>query len=304
MILTLEKQLDALCEYAIGDFHRTRMGLPLIDATIGGPAPGELLTITGRSFTGKSIVAQNVVLNNPQVPSLFFSLEMPANQALIRLYAMWSGVDSREVQKAIDNGTIPDNLYELSNAFPYHRIVDTPGIGLDRMSDAVKAYQDEVQRSPEFVIIDYLELLGRDRSQAAVEGVQNSVVAVREWGREHNLRVFLIHQANMSTNIWEPPTENSPRYAGMAQSDFLLGVWRPHRDPQLDSASRFYLGNKFHINVLKNRAYFEALDKVEYTCHPSLRLIEGDVIAYVNPLVSSQEDRDERYVEEVLRDMA
>lgn len=289
MILTLEKQLDALCEYAIGDFHRTRMGLPLIDDTIGGPAPGELLTITGRSFTGKSIVAQNVVLNNPGVPSLFFSLEMPANQALIRLYAMWSGVDSREIQKAIDNGTIPDNLYGLADHFPYHRVVDTPGLSLDRMSDYVKSFEDDVQKKLEFVIVDYLELLGRDRSQAAVEGVQNSVVAVREWGREHNLRVFLIHQANMSTNIWEPPTENSPRYAGMAQSDFLLGVWRPHRDPNLDTPSRQYLGNKFHINVLKNRAYFESLDLVEYTCHPSLRLIEGDVIAYVNPLVSSQE---------------
>lgn len=289
MILSLERQLDALAEYASGDFHRTRMGLPTIDRAIGGPAPGELLTITGRSFTGKSIVAQNVVLNNPTVPSLFFSLEMPANQALIRLYSMWSGVDSRQVQKAIDNGTIPDNLYNLVDHFPYHRIVDTPGIGLDRMSDAIKAYEDDVQKSPEFVIIDYLELLGRDRSQAAVEGVQNSVVGVREWGRQHNVRVFLIHQANMSTNIWEPPTENSPRYAGMAQSDFLLGVWRPHRNPAIAQGERDYLGNKFHINVLKNRAYFESLDKVEYTVHPSLRLIEGDVIAYVEPLVSTQE---------------
>lgn len=281
MILSLERQLDALAEYAVGDFHRTRLGLETIDNLIGGPAPGELLTITGRSFTGKSIVAQNVVLNNPKVPSIFFSLEMPANQALIRLYSMWSGVDSKEVQKVIDAGKLPDNLYDVVDAFPYHRIVDTPGLGLDRMSDAIKAYQDDLGTTPEFAIIDYLELVGRDRSQDAVEGVQNSITAVRDWGRSHNLRVFLIHQSNMSAHIYEPPTENSPRYAGMAQSDFLLGVWRPHRDPNITEADKRYLSNKFMINVLKNRAYFESHEGVTYTCAPSLRLLEGDV--YVAP---------------------
>jgi hypothetical protein len=87
----------------------------------------------------------------------------------------------------------------------------------------------------------------------------------------------------MSAAIYEPPTENSPRYAGMAQSDFLLGVWRPHRDPTITEADKRYLSNKFMINVLKNRAFFESHEGVTYTCAPSLRLLEGDV--YVAPRV-------------------
>lgn len=288
-MLSVEKQIDALAEYAVGDFHRTKLGLPSIDRLIGGPAPGELCTIVGRSFTGKSIVAQNIVHNNPQVPSIFFSMEMPANQVLIRQYAMWSGCDVREVQFAIDEGKIPDDLYTMAGDYPYHRIVDSAGLSLESASKAVSEYEDDFGRRPEFVIFDYLELLARDRSQSAVEGVQNSVVAVREWGRQHNVRVFLVHQSNMSANTWEPPTENSPRYAGMAQSDFLLGVWRPHRDPSITEAERNFYKNKFLLNVLKNRAYFESSERELYTIAPSLRLLEGDVHVEAVPLQASGE---------------
>jgi replicative DNA helicase len=271
---SLERTIDALAEYSQSPVKRVGTGLNLIDVTIGGPSPGELGLIVGRSFTGKSIVAQNIILNNPQVPSIFFSLEMPAIQAAIRLFSMWANVDVRKVQRAIDTGMLPDNIYEVVSAFPHHKIVDTSALTLERMTDHLQQYEEEFDERPHLAVIDYLELVGRDRTSDTGQGVENTVVAMKDWAKVNNISVWAVHQGNMSTKIWEPPTEDSPRYAGMAQADFLLGIWRPHRDPELPESERRYLQDKFALNVLKNRAYFESIDKVIYTIAPSLRLWE------------------------------
>lgn len=293
MLRTLEAQLNDLADYTFGEYHRTRFGLPTLDSVIGGPAPGEVATIIGRSFTAKSILAQNIVLNNPQVPSIFFSLEMPANQALIRLFAMFKNVDVKQVQAVIDRRHLPDDLYDLVEGFPKHRIVDVPDIDAGRMSMVIDQYEDEVGHKVEFAMLDYLELMGRDPNEEKGTAVEGAFVGVRAWARERNVRLFLIHQGNMSTKVWEPPTADSPRYAGMAQSDFLVGLWRPHKDPQMMDSEKRYYRNKLMLNVLKNRVYFEEIDKLMLTITPSLRLVEGDVLSIPATLYASGDEEAE-----------
>lgn len=292
MSKSLERTVDALANYAMAPLKRIGTGLQLIDETIGGPAPGELGLIVGRSFTGKSIVAQNIIMNNPEVPSIFFSLEMPAVQVMIRMYSMWANVDARQVQMAIDRSMIPDNIYEITSAYPMHKIVDAPGISLERMTQGLNDFAQEYGTRPHLVVIDYLELIGRDRTQDTGQGVENIVVGVKDWAKEQNVAVWAVHQANLSTKIWEPVTEDSARYAGYTQSDFLIGVWRPHRDPTVPESEQRWLQDKFALNVLKNRALFESIDKVLYTITPSLRLREKDArITISNLQVSGEQSR-------------
>ena len=276
MSKSLERTVDALATYAMAPLKRIGTGLQLIDETIGGPAPGELGLIVGRSFTGKSIVAQNIIINNPDVPSIFFSLEMPAVQVMIRMYSMWANVDARQVQMAIDRSLIPDDIYGVVEAFPLHKIVDSPGISLERMTQTLGDYQQEFGQRPHLVVIDYLELVGRDRTQDTGQGVENIVVGVKDWAKEQNVAVWAVHQSNLSSKIWEPVTEDSARYAGYTQCDFLIGVWRPHRDPTMPESEQRWLQDKFALNVLKNRALFESIDRVLYTVSPSLLLREKD----------------------------
>ena len=86
--------------------------------------------------------------------------------------------------------------------------------------------------------------------------------------------MFLIHQANKSEPSWQPPTEDSPRGGGFTESDFMIGVWKPAKDPELDNAERRWLEDKLAVNVLKNRAYFTLIDEKIYRFEPSTRLTE------------------------------
>ena len=246
-----------------------------MDAVCGGPAPGELFTIVGRSFTGKSIVGQNIILNNKLLPSIFFSLEMPAVQAVLRLYSMWSGTPSYDLQLLVEKGGLPDDIYSLVEHFPSHRIVDTPGLGVDQMADSYEEYRKTVGVQPEFCVVDYLELVGKAKIHGGgYEAIESQIATLRDWTRYENTRTFLIHQANKSEHAYEPPTEDSPRGGGYTESDFMVGLWRPHLDAELSPAERAYLSDKLGVNVIKNRAFYQTLGKQLYQFLPSSRLVQ------------------------------
>ncbi len=275
MIFTLEQSLDKVAEFSQLTVHRVPTGLPAIDRLCGGPAPGELFTIVGRSFTGKSIIGQQIVLANPQVPSVFFSLEMPMVQSVLRLYAMWSGQSLPELQKQVENGGLPDDLYSLAQAFPRHIVVDTPGIDVNGMADKFEAYRQLFGVQPEFAVVDYLELVGRAKiSGEGFQATESQIAQLRDWGRYENTRVFLIHQSNKNKHKWEPPDEDSPRGGGYTESDFMIGVWRPGANPDLDAAERRWMDDKMAVNIIKNRAYFQLLDEKIYRFEPSAKLVE------------------------------
>lgn len=275
MLFTLEESLNKVAEFSQLTVHRVPTGLPAIDRLCGGPAPGELFTIVGRSFTGKSIVGQHVIYANPKTPSIFFSLEMPLVQAAIRLFGMWSGQSLPELQAKIEKGGLPDDLYDMADAFPYHIIVDTPGISVDGMADKFEEYRSVFKRQPEFTVIDYLELVGKTKIHAeGYQGTESQIAQIRDWARYENTRVFLVHQANKSEPKWRPPSEDSPRGGGYTESDFMIGVYRPGANPDLDQAERRWMDDKMAVNIIKNRAYFQLLDEKIYRFDPSSRLLE------------------------------
>ncbi len=265
-----------MAEYSQVELHRVKTGLRAVDAICGGPAPGELFTIVGRSFTGKSIVAQNIILANKHTPSVFFSLEMPAIQAVIRLFAMWNGYPAYDLQILIEKGGLPDDLYEIVEDFPYHRICDKPGISVDEMADYYEMYRKTLGVQPEFCVVDYLELLGKAKiNGGGYEAIEAQISALRDWTRYENTRTFLIHQANKGEPMWEAPTQDSPRGGGYTESDFMVGLWRPHLNPENSPAEVKYLENKLGVNVLKNRAYYQLLHEQLFEFLPSGRLLQS-----------------------------
>lgn len=254
--LTLEEQIKDWEDYSENPQQRIRTGFPTIDRIIGGPAPGEVCMILGRSHTGKSLVAQNIVIHNQMFPSIFFSLEMPYIQALQRMYSMWSGTPNADVHQMTEEGSLPHHIWEMARTFPYHHIIDAPGIGLATMSEFVARFETEYERRPAFVVIDYLELLGGvKKSGDGWTAVEAQAAALKDWAKAENLPVFIIHQTNRIEPDWRPPTKDSAKGAGYTESDFVLGMWQPGQEPGLDPVTQSSYNGQVRVNVLKNRAY-------------------------------------------------
>jgi len=271
--LSLYNQVQALYEFADTPVKRVGTGLLGIDDLIVGPAPGEVCMVVGRAYSGKSIVGQSIILNNKDMPSIFFSMEMPFMQALIRLYAMTFDVNVIDVQNSIESGNAPNKMWSLVEQYPQHVIVDDAALTLQEMTVKVEEYETAYGTRPEFVVVDYLELLGG--AKASGEGylaTEQQATMLKDWAKTESMRVFVLHQANKQEPTWLPPTDSSARNGGYTEADFVIGMWRPHTNPKLGYAESLGLRETVCFNVLKNRAFFREAARIETHITSSLRL--------------------------------
>ena len=273
MVQGLYANIKALYEFASSDTKRVGTGIPAIDELIKGPAPGEVCMIMGRSYSGKSIIGQNIINSNPTLPSIFFSLEMPTMQAIIRLYSMWSDTPAGEVQTAIESGRPSDKIWDLASAFPQHRIIDKTGITVEEMSLVVHNFKIDYGVKPEFVVVDYLELLGgASQSGEGYLATEAQATMLKDWAKQEEMRVFVLHQTNRQERQWMPPTEDSARNSGFTQADFVIGLWRPHKDPNMSFGEKINMQHVIAANVLKNRPFFRETGRIDVYLRPSLRV--------------------------------
>ena len=273
---SLYHQVEALFNFAENPVKRVGTGLKQIDALIGGPAPGEVCMIIARSYAGKSVVGQNIILNNKNLPSIFFSMEMPYMQAVLRLYSMWSNTSAADNQHALEGGTVDPDMWNMVLDFPHHLIDDRASQTLEELSARLEYFESEYKCRPEFVIVDYLELLGG--AKASGEGftaVESQATLLKDWAKQEEMRVFVLHQTNKQEPKWKPPTENSARFGGYTEADFVLGLWRPHTSPEIAYYDAMNIKHHINFNILKNRAFFEERSLIEMKFTPSLRIIDG-----------------------------
>lgn len=196
-------------------------------------------------------------------------MEMPRIQALIRLYSMWSDTPSPEVQEMVEAGNPPDSIWDMVEIFKTHRVVDHTAINVDEMSQELELTDPR----PEFVVVDYLELMGGAKiSNEGGGAVDAQATMLKDWAKREEMRVFVLHQTNRANEEWKPVQKDDARYGGFTEADFVVGIWRPHRDPKLDLWEKIQKKSIIAANVLKNRAFFEEKEYMELSIKPSLRI--------------------------------
>ncbi len=251
---TLNEQAGALRQYAANPAQRIRTGFESLDLLIEGPAPGEVCTIIGRSYSGKSLVATQIMAHNPDKGAIFFSLEMPYRQALMRLYSQWADIPANTVRDQIKQNKIGPLLDELGAALPRQIIVDRSGLNTGDMVKYIERYEDWYEQKPDFILIDYLERVAGVKAQAdGWQGVEAQADMIKDLAKGLDIPIFLFHQTNRTEPAHTPPTDKSARGGGFTEADFVIGMWQPASDPDLSIHERQAMWNLVRMTVLKNR---------------------------------------------------
>ncbi len=252
----LGEQIAELQQYAKNPQQRIRVGIPSLDQLCRGPAQGEVYTILGRSYSGKSLVAQNIMVANKDKGCIFFSLEMYYILAVQRLFSIWSGFDASEVSRRTQENNLPPLLEEMAVELERQVIVDKAGMSVTVMSKHIKDYERTFGQRPDFVIIDYLELVaGAKVSGEGWTGTESQAQTIKDWAKDEGLPVFLLHQTNKAEPEWEPPTMGSARGGGYTEADFVVGMWRPYLNPKLGYFDSEAVRHEVLFTVLKNRPF-------------------------------------------------
>lgn len=277
---TLAEQIEDVRRFAANPQQRVRTGMRSIDLVTEGPAEGEVFTFLGRSFSGKSMVAGNIMANNPNLGIVFFSLEMPERQAILRLYSQLYRLNGDDVFAQVQQGSLPELFSDMADDLP-KQVIICDDLALGDMSMYLMQYGEYYGERPTAVIIDYLELIKGEDGEGSWR-TEYIAKALKAWARKERVAVFLLHQTNRIEKVWDPPTEDSARSAGYTEADVVVGMWVPGRDPNLQQYDAQALLGHVHFNVLKNRITGKVTDyahPLRYKLDDDLRFVDLSELA-------------------------
>lgn len=252
----LKEVVDEQKGWATGANPRIPIGYQIMDArTEGGAASGEVILFTARSQVGKTTFALNVVNNNPEIRTVFFSLEMHGRYIASRLAAVHSNVPTKDIERSLRDHGDHIALERMIENFDHLAVIDKPAMSLKEMGVALNEVSEVWGEKPQLVIVDFLELIGGVPTLSAVEQVDRVTRKVKDFARDNDVVLMILHQVGQGAGAegHKPLSIISGKYGGETSADYVLGAYRPCLRPgiALDEYQREV--NQFFLQFLKTR---------------------------------------------------
>jgi replicative DNA helicase len=275
---------------------RVGFGYPFFDLPSGGGiALSEIAMFMAFSSVGKTTFALNVIRNNQDVPTLFFSLEMNKRMVAARLAAMDVPTSTTRIESDYREaaGEHPDYIVSVVDRYPQLMFDDTPAIKLDQASESLEE-ATRVMRGvqPRLIIFDYLELIGGSGMLGKAEQVDKAAQKLRDWTRKHDVSTLLLHQVGKgdSQDAGAVPLNlDSGRYGGYAPMDYVIGGYAPRLKRDLSHYDFDAVKEQLWLQLLKNRGGPAHPQGVQHRLDPqTLRITEWGALRAFPPYLRQE----------------
>ena len=234
----LKKALDRIDELfnSGGEITGLTTGLQVLDGMTSGLQPSDLVIVAVRPSMGKTSFAMNLVENAvlaQKKPILVFSMEMPADQLIIRMLSSIGRID----QTRIRNGKLEQEDWpKLTTAVNKLRDVklyidDTPALTPTEVRSRVRKVVRENNGELGMVMIDYLQLMqvagSSEGRTAEISEISRSLKAI---AKEFEVPMVALSQLNRSLEQRpnKRPVNSDLRESGAIEqdADVIMFIYR------------------------------------------------------------------------------
>jgi replicative DNA helicase len=238
----IEKMKKLGNKYLIGQ----TTGFEALDKKTTGFNEGDLVIIAARPAMGKTALVLNMALKNVEQKKgvIFFSLEMPAEQLMLRMLAAKTSIPLQNLRK----GDMDDKEWSiLSAAFDdlnsKKLFVDDGGsININQLRARVRKLAQIQENNISLVIIDYLQLMqglgNKDRHQE----VSDISRGLKMLARELKIPIVALSQLNrgLENRPDKRPMLSDLRESGAIEqdADIIMFVYRDDVYKQRDEARK------------------------------------------------------------------
>ncbi len=144
-----------------GRFEGVRTGYSSLDERIHGLWNGDLVVLGGRSLTGKTAFALNILRYNALSEGkncIYFTFSDTASLVAKKLLCQVAGVDMDEIPNEAAKGAL-DEAAELiaSSHIIIDDMYDIPGTKIEKLEEKIRYY--DAQDHIDLIVIDYLQML-------------------------------------------------------------------------------------------------------------------------------------------------
>ncbi len=232
-----------------------------VDRLITGLRPGEMIVIAARPSIGKTALALNmaasIALGTPPHSVGVFSLEMPAQQLVLRLLCSDARIGLSEVREGAMTTARWLELMAASQRLRDARMVIDDSGGIDILELKNKARRMKRDYGIAVLFIDYLQLIqvsGMNRNANRENEVARMSGSIKALAKELEIPIVVLAQLNRQA---EQPGQR-PRLAHLRESGAIeqdadvVALLHRDRDEQLDR-EKAQRGVAAELIVAKNR---------------------------------------------------
>lgn len=203
-------------------------GLTDIDRWLGGLHPSDLLIVAGRPSMGKTVLGTNIAFNaakaflenpNEGANTVFFSLEMSAEQLATRILATQSKISSDRIRRGDIKAEDFPNLVSASRLIENLGLFidDTPALTVTALRNRARRLQR--QHGIGLIVVDYLQLLegsGKNRGgDNRVQEISDISRGLKALAKELNVPVIAMSQLSRAV---EQREDKRPQLADLRES--------------------------------------------------------------------------------------
>ena len=221
-------------------------GFDALDRKTTGFNEGDLIIIAARPAMGKTALVLNMALKNVERGKgvIFFSLEMPAEQLMLRMLAAKTSIPLQNLRK----GDLDDHQWSnLSGAFDdlntKKLFVDDGGsININQLRARVRKIAQNEANNIKLVIIDYLQLMQGTGNKDRHQEVSDISRGLKMLAREMKIPIIALSQLNRGV---ESRPDKRPMLSDLRESgaieqdaDIIMFVYRDDVYKERDEARK------------------------------------------------------------------
>ncbi|QKF66473.1 replicative DNA helicase [Arcobacter venerupis] len=221
-------------------------GFEALDRRTTGFNSGDLIIIAARPAMGKTALVLNMALKNVEAGKgvIFFSLEMPAEQLMLRMLSAKTSIPLQNLRK----GDMDDQQWtNLSGAFDdlntKKLFVDDGGsININQLRARVRKLAQNESNNIKLVIIDYLQLMQGTGNKDRHQEVSDISRGLKMLAREMKIPIIALSQLNrgLENRPDKRPMLSDLRESGAIEqdADIIMFVYRDDVYKERDEARK------------------------------------------------------------------
>jgi replicative DNA helicase len=257
-----------------------RLGFGTLDAEMRGISRGQVCGVAARTAVGKTWLLNTVEHNvtaNPDSGVLSLSLEMPGSEWAERALAIHSDVAPEQVEAWARQGELAGMSTEFERRMR-NAMVCEDFVRLEEMGTLLDEARDRLPVPLRVVIVDYVGMLGAD-GRDVYERTSKVARGLKQVAKDHRVSMVVAMQLSRAGgNGSEPVDIQMLRDSGALEEsmDFLIGAWRPGKDPKLTAGEQLMLRDVMRLRLLKNRKGEDGREVDVHFRPQSRKLVEHD----------------------------
>ncbi len=237
-----------------------KTGFDQLDRAITGLRPGELFVLAARPSIGKTAlalnIAANIALGGEQVPVGIFSLEMPAQQLVLRLLSSEAKVSVARFINKVPPRWVINNIKEAAARLRNAKVVIDDTGAIDILELRAKARRMKSRENVGVIFVDYLQLINTDAGRNASR--ENEVAKIsgslKALAKELNIPIVVLAQLNRQAEQGEKPRLSHLRESGAIEQDAdVVTLLHRERDKQYSQGDDNDAGLDAELIIAKNR---------------------------------------------------